>query len=219
MLAQKTNKHNECNCICRNNVIHFQKQLVPTRAVELEPKYFEWSSRSLKFEFPFNKHILYSKPIVQIMQWFLVCFRCFIFIDWIITKFFSVPKPGAGAKNFLRFEPEPKFLDAWSWCRSPKFEFRLYSLGSNDCAPCPWLFICKFFKASCRLVSLSRLAFSPVLFMSRRRLRYLLRMCSYLIETCSTTYSVGNFISNINLTIPKTSGKRSLHLIQTSDHP
>jgi len=28
--------------------------------------------RSLKFEFPLNRHILYSKPSVQIMQWFLV---------------------------------------------------------------------------------------------------------------------------------------------------
>ena len=26
----KTNKHNECKCIYRKNVIHFQKQLVPT---------------------------------------------------------------------------------------------------------------------------------------------------------------------------------------------
>jgi len=53
----------------------FSKTVVPTRAVELEagaePKKSEWWSRSLKFEFPFNKHILYSKPFVQIMQWFL----------------------------------------------------------------------------------------------------------------------------------------------------
>ena len=38
---------------------------VPTRAVEPEPKNFEWWSRSLKFEFPFNRHILCSKPLVQ----------------------------------------------------------------------------------------------------------------------------------------------------------
>jgi len=40
----------------------------------------------------------------------------------------------------------------------------------------------------------------------------------YWVETCSATYVVGNFIGNISLTFPKTSGKRSLHLIQTSDH-
>jgi len=30
-LAQKRHKQNECNCICRKNVIHFQKQLFPSR--------------------------------------------------------------------------------------------------------------------------------------------------------------------------------------------
>jgi len=30
---------------------------------------------------------------------------------------------------------------------------------------------------------------------------------------------VGNFNSDISLTFPKNSGKRSLHLIKTSDHP
>jgi len=35
----------------------------------------------------------------------------------------------------------------------------------------------------------------------------------YLVETCSRTYFVGNFGSNISFTFPKTSGKRSLHLI------
>jgi len=30
---------------------------------------------------------------------------------------------------------------------------------------------------------------------------------------------VENISSNISLTFPKTSGKRSLHLIETSDHP
>jgi len=61
-----------------------------------EPKKFEWWSRSLKFEFPFNRHILYSKPFVQIMQWFLA---------------FNGPKPSeARAKNFgcLELVPEPE---------------------------------------------------------------------------------------------------------------
>jgi len=114
------------------------------------------------------------------------------------------------------------FSFKWSksfWSRSPKFVFRLHSPGSNYCKPCHWLFICKFFKAGCKLASLSRMAFH--------------RSCSfqddcgidyhvpYFIETCSATYFVGNFSSNtnINLTFPKTSGKRSLHLIQKSDHP
>jgi len=40
--------------------------------VEPAPKNFEWWSRSLKFEFPFNTHSLWSKPVVQTMQWVLV---------------------------------------------------------------------------------------------------------------------------------------------------
>jgi len=31
----------------------------------------DWS-RSLSFEFLFNRHSLWSKPIVQIIQWFLM---------------------------------------------------------------------------------------------------------------------------------------------------
>ena len=42
-------------------------------------------------------------------------------------------------------------------------------------------FICRFFKAGCKLVSLSGLAFPPVLLMSRRLL-YLLRMCITLLK-------------------------------------
>ena len=70
--TKKTNKQSEYNCICRNKVIHFQKQLVPARPAEPAPKNFEWWSRSLKFGFPFNTHSLWSKPVVQIMQWVLV---------------------------------------------------------------------------------------------------------------------------------------------------
>jgi len=53
--------------------------------------------------------------------------------------------------------------------------FRFLSPGSNYCEPCR-LFICKYFKAGSKLASLSRIAFPPVLLMSRR-LRYLLRIC------------------------------------------
>jgi len=74
-------------------------------------------------------------------------------------------------------EPESKILNAWIWSRSPIFEFQLHSPGSNYCEPCPWLFICKFFKAGCKLISLCGMAFPPVLLMSRQ-LWYLLRMCS-----------------------------------------
>jgi len=65
---------------------------------EWEPKNFEWWSRSLKFEFPFNRHSLWNKPMVQIIQWFLVS---------------NGPNRfGIGAKNFrcLELEPEPKIL-------------------------------------------------------------------------------------------------------------
>jgi len=55
-------------------------------SLDPEPKFFEWCSRSLKFEFPFNRHTLWSKPIVQIIQCFLV---------------FNRPNhSGVGAKNF-----------------------------------------------------------------------------------------------------------------------
>jgi len=39
-----------------------------------------------------------------------------------------------------------------------------------------WCLFARFFKAVCKLVSLSLLALPPVLFMSRRS-RYLLRVC------------------------------------------
>jgi len=42
------------------------------RWLEPEPKNYKWSNQSLKFEFSFNRHSLWSKPIVQIIQWFLV---------------------------------------------------------------------------------------------------------------------------------------------------
>jgi len=71
-------------------------------------------------------------------------------------------------------EPERSILDAWS--RRQKFAFRFHSPGSNYCEFCPWLYL-QVFKAGCKLVSLSRMGFPPVVFMSRR-LRYLLRMCS-----------------------------------------
>ena len=77
-VSTKTNKENEGNCIGKNNVIHFQKQLVATRAVEPE-------------------------------------------------------------KTTLR-----KILDACSWNRSPKFEFRFHSPDSKYCEPCPWLLSASF---------------------------------------------------------------------------
>jgi len=42
--------------------------------LEQEPNNFEWwsRSRSLNFEFLFDRHSFWSKPIVQIIQWFLV---------------------------------------------------------------------------------------------------------------------------------------------------
>jgi len=39
-VSTKTNKQNEGICIGKSNVIHFQKQLVPTRSVEPEKNYF-----------------------------------------------------------------------------------------------------------------------------------------------------------------------------------
>ena len=68
--------------------------------LEPGPKIFEWWSRSrnLKFEFLFNRHSLWSKPIVQIIQWFLV---------------FNGPnRSWAGSNKFYKLEPVPKILDA-----------------------------------------------------------------------------------------------------------
>jgi len=76
--------------------------------LEPEPKNFEWWSRSLKFGFPFNGHGLWSEPIVQIIQWFLV---------------FNGPnRSGAGAKNFRCLELEPKI-----WVPAPQPWFLLKS--------------------------------------------------------------------------------------------
>jgi len=53
----------------------------------------------------------------------------------------------------------------------------------------PWLFICQFIlEAGCNLVNFSRMAFPPVLFMSRR-LWCSLRMRSTWLKPCSATYS------------------------------
>jgi len=64
-------------------------------------------------------------------------------------------------------ERERKISDVWSRSQSPKFEF----------PGLPLAFICTFFKADCKLVTFTRLAFLPVLFMSKRW-QYLLRICS-----------------------------------------
>jgi len=46
--------------------------------------------------------------------------------------FFWTKCSGAGAKNLKMLEPEPKKLDARSWSRSLKFEYRLHSPGSRS---------------------------------------------------------------------------------------
>jgi len=76
-------------------------------------------------------------------------------------------RSGAGAKKFgcLQLEPEPEI-----WVSAPQSWFQLLRT-------LPLVVICKFFKAGCKSVSLSLMAFPPVLFISRL-LRYLLRMCS-----------------------------------------
>ena len=92
------------------------------------------------------------------------------------------------------------------------------TVDSNYCKPWLWLFILKlFFKAGSKLISSSRLAFRSVLFMSRQ-LRYFLRMCNTWLKPCSGKHVEGISGSD-NLNFPQTFGKRSLHLIQKSDHP
>jgi len=90
---------------------------------------------------------------------------------------------------------------------------------SHSGESCHWLFICNFFRAGFKLVSLSRMAFPRVLFMSRR-LWFIFRMCSTWLKPCSAAYVMGTrSSSNNSVTLPQTSGKPSLHLIQKSDHP
>jgi len=73
-----------------------------------------------------------------------------------------------------------------------------------------WCLSASFFKAGRKLVSLlSRMAFPPGLFMSRRLL-YLLHVCSIWQKICSAMYVVGNASS---FTFPKVL-ENVLHLIQ-----
>jgi len=65
-----------------------------SRALKPEPKNFSWWSRSVKFGFPFNRHSLCGKRVVQIIQWCL---------DQIVL------------------DPEPKTMRVWSWSWSQKF--------------------------------------------------------------------------------------------------
>jgi len=44
-------------------------------------------------------------------------------------------------------------------------------------------------------------------------------MYSSWLKPCSATYVVGNSSGNTSFTFNQISAKRSLHLIQTSDHP
>ena len=105
-----------------------------SQSLELVPKNFEWWSRSLKFEFPFNRHIWHSKPIVQIAVFFS--------FQW--TKSFwnqseKVWMPLVGVQNL--------------------------SFGSTVLVPttanlAPGFYL-QVFKAGCKLVSFSRIAFPP----------------------------------------------------------
>ena len=77
----------------------------------------------------------------------------------------------------------------------------------------PLTFYLYVFEAGCKLVSLIRVAFPTVLLMSKR-LRYLLRMCSTWLKSCSATYIGVSTSGNNSFTFPQTYGKRSLHLMQ-----
>jgi len=59
---------------------------------------------------------------------------------------------------------------------------------------------------------------SPVLSMSSR-LRYLLRMCSTWLKTCSTTYIVGNVSSNISFVFAKMLLKPLTAVYPKSNYP
>jgi len=107
-------------------------------------------------------------------------------------------------KNFRGLRRSQKF-----WMPGAGAGARNWSFGSTVLVPtvanlAPDFYL-QFSRAGCKLVSLSHMAFPPVLFMSRR-LQYLLSRCSCLVEICSVTYFEGNFIGNVSLTLPKISG-------------
>ena len=67
--------------------------------LESEPKSFEWWSRSLIFELPFNRRSLWSKPIVQTIQWLVNNTNV---LDRVILE----PEPNTF--RWVELEPEPE---------------------------------------------------------------------------------------------------------------
>jgi len=120
-------------------------------------------------------------------------FSCLTKTSWSRSE--KILEVWGGAKNFGCLELVPELEIGVS---APQSWFQLLRT-------LPLTSTCKFSRAGCKLVSLSHMAFPPVLFMSRR-LQYLLSRCSCLVEICSVTYFEGNFIGNVSLTLPKISG-------------
>jgi len=59
----------------------------------------------------------------------------------------------------------------------------------------------------------------PLVYANVKTIAEFITHVQYVVETGAATYFVGNLNSDINLTFPKNSGKRSLHLNITSEHP
>jgi len=79
----------------------------------------EWWSRSLKYEFLFNRHSLWSKQLVQITQCLLV--------------FIGPNRSGAGAKNFGYLELEPVSSEISDLCEiSDLLLFFSYFLSESN---------------------------------------------------------------------------------------
>jgi len=99
-------------------------------------------------------------------------------------------------------KPEQNILDSPS--RSPKFKFRRHSPGEDFqlLRILPRFFICKLFKAGCKLVSLCPMAFLPA-YAHVKTIGEFITHVQYVVETCSATYFVGNFNGDISLTSPK----------------
>ena len=159
--------------------------------MEPEPKNFEWWSRSLKLEFPFNRHILCSKPFVQ---------------NAAVLIFNGPSRSEAGAKSFGCLEPEPEILSFGSTDLVPAIA---------NLAPGFYL---QVFRSMLQVGQLKSNGVSTGL-VNVKTIVVFITHVQYLVETCSGTHFVGNFSSNVSLTFLKTSGKRSLHFIQIFDHP
>jgi len=99
--------------------------MVSSRAVEPEPKSFEWWSQSLKFEFPLKP----TQFVEQANCTNKTMVFSFYWTKSVWSRSQKLLEVGAGAKKFgyLELEPQP------SGVASPKIWWRPKNLGGTKC--------------------------------------------------------------------------------------